>query len=275
MSNREYRAPIINPNEVVPPHPSPFRRYIRGETPPPGRSPRRYRSISISSSDEEIIPSHSRQSPIRARARARSISRSRSNSEETPVTRSTMNRAPIRARSESVSEDSSSSDEAPVARAIHRVQIRPRRLPRRSRTFTLLNIETGESSGRYRGYLPAQAASKCFTYVARNIRNSTGRSQDNITTEIFIRETTRHSKRKIYKYRCERRRIDHPIDRRIGGVNVRFQYHNSIKRLYQYKQKNKNNNSNNDNNDTKETSPLDITMVYPTPILIDDLVIEI
>ena len=59
----------------------------------------------------------------------------------------------------------------------------------------------------------------------------------------------------------------------IGEVNVRFEYYNNIssipkniKQSYQCKQ---------NNNGTKETSSLDIAIVYPSPILIDDLVVEI
>lgn len=87
------------------------------------------------------------------------------------------------------------------------------------RFFAQVDPNTREFNGRYTGFTPKQAASKAFTNYIRSNRIN----PHNI---IFIKETTRMSKNKIYKYTCMRVRNDQQVI--IGNRNVTYRYVNKL-----------------------------------------------
>jgi hypothetical protein len=133
----------------------------------------------------------------------------------------------------------------------------------------MLDITTGKLTGRYISNQPGKAASKCFTQFAR-------RNQVTVDTivHIYIRETTLNSKHKIYKYKCQRRRLNTPVRIRYphSTTHVRYEYYtkvhrmalpDDIKKQYEIYEV------------TSNKSQSDIKMTYPVPIVVDDYIIEI
>ena len=95
-----------------------------------------------------------------------------------------------------------------------------------SRNFKLVKPEMG---GLYTGNSPKQAAQKAFTQL---------RKQNKVRGEISfsIKETTKDSTRKIYKYKGRRNKLDEPQIVQFGsGKNakdVKYTHKDVIYRVY-------------------------------------------
>lgn len=99
------------------------------------------------------------------------------------------------------------------------------------RFFKLISDDNRIYSGRYQGEFPKQAASKAFTSICHKVPTI-----NSIT--FSIKECTRGSKRKIYKYEGERIRLNEPrvvtiSDRydRNHNYTIEYQYINRIRKL--------------------------------------------
>ena len=95
------------------------------------------------------------------------------------------------------------------------------------RSFGLLDMTTGRQRGRFRGHTPLQAASKAFTSAVKSCE----RAGTVFPREIYIREQTRGSFHKIFKYRCRRILLNYPQTIRIGQQEITYRYRNSISRM--------------------------------------------
>ena len=95
------------------------------------------------------------------------------------------------------------------------------------RIFTVEDFpHNGETYGRYKSKTPRGAASKAFTTLSRkiNLKNT-----DNKNFLVFtIKETTKNSSNKKYKYIGTRVELAEPIEKMIGGKLIRYKYRNII-----------------------------------------------
>lgn len=104
-----------------------------------------------------------------------------------------------------------------------------------ARYFKMLNPKTGESSGRYTGDTPKQAASKGFTKMVQRM-NSDGKKIPHQST-IYLRESTRNSSRKIYGYVATRQKLPVPqklkITDKVTGEKkvIIYYYRNKIHKV--------------------------------------------
>lgn len=119
-------------------------------------------------------------------------------------------------------------------------------VPKRERYFKLFDIKTNESTGRYKGETPKQAASKAYTKMIRSM----AKNGQKIPTysNIYLRESTRTpqqvdgasrviTKKKIYGYRAHRNPVT-PVQKvtvvnKITGEEkeITHRYRNDIKKL--------------------------------------------
>lgn len=102
------------------------------------------------------------------------------------------------------------------------------------RTFQLYDEENDKVLGRYYGKFPKRAAYKAFTQLV-NKRKGDGLYNDGDLIIFKIKECTRNSKKKIYKYEGRRIRLDNPQFIRInqrGGDHrdINFLYRNNVRK---------------------------------------------
>lgn len=76
------------------------------------------------------------------------------------------------------------------------------------RFFKRIDLKTGETSGRYVGVTPKQAASKADTKLRQKFKRD-GKPYPDVNY-IYIRESTRNSLKKVYAYISEPNRLDKP-----------------------------------------------------------------
>ena len=111
------------------------------------------------------------------------------------------------------------------------------------RYFKLIR-EDGTTHGRYTGDTPKQAASKSYTKMVQKLRKDGSKIPKSCI--IYIRESTRHSPRKIYGYQASRQKLDVPqklpikdkltgkpvIDKKTGEPKViTYRYRNKIQKV--------------------------------------------
>ena len=76
------------------------------------------------------------------------------------------------------------------------------------RYFKGVDPKTGELTGRYSGLTPKQGASKYYTKITQKYRKNGKKPPKH--TKVYIRESTRQRKKKIYGYTCESVTLDEP-----------------------------------------------------------------
>ncbi|NBP13187.1 hypothetical protein EBU95_02185 [bacterium] len=99
-----------------------------------------------------------------------------------------------------------------------------------SRSFTVDAIyrsgsKSRISGGRYISSTPSGAARKAFSQAYRRMNNTGGR----FSLEIHIRETTRGTSDKIFKYRVSR--VHDPVQVERGGVIVEYEYQTKVRAI--------------------------------------------
>lgn len=106
---------------------------------------------------------------------------------------------------------------------------------KKKRNFKRIDPKTGENIGRYIGATPKQAASKSYTrYVMTAIKLGKRVPKK---TDIFIRESTIPSQKKIYAYHAKRIKLDEPqviqIRDKAKGTEkiVTYKYRNVITKI--------------------------------------------
>lgn len=98
-----------------------------------------------------------------------------------------------------------------------------------SRTFKLQIGENDESTGRYTGNSPYQAASKAFSEYVR-IR----KQQKQTTTGSFkftLIESTQGSNHKAYRYQGKRVKLSEPVVYTVGNNEIVKEYKNKIQKV--------------------------------------------
>lgn len=97
-------------------------------------------------------------------------------------------------------------------------------------------IYNNEIQGRYCGKKPKQAANKAFSSIIKDIKK-TGEQKDGVNIDInfSIRECTRNSKHKEYKYVGIRESLDKPVKVTInnddGSIKeITYNFHNKIQK---------------------------------------------
>ena len=80
------------------------------------------------------------------------------------------------------------------------------------------------SGGRYMSKTPVNAAKKAFSHILRQ-KDFKGR----VTMEIHIRETTRGSNNKIYKYKVSKKNKETKVDRE--GETIVYNYITYVKSI--------------------------------------------
>jgi hypothetical protein len=125
------------------------------------------------------------------------------------------------------------------------------KVPNGERYFKLVKSKIGDQEGRFTGRTPKQAASKAFTKLLMKAKeNSTMPDQ---STKIFIKESTRGSKQKIYGFEAKRVELDQPqeltiMDKSTGQFKtISYKYRNEINRL-------KNQDKSDESNESNESS---------------------
>ena len=114
------------------------------------------------------------------------------------------------------------------------------------RSFEIIKINSSYKTinkkigGRFISYRPYDAGLKAFNYIIRDISN------DFINFKITIKESTRKSNKKEYKYNFTRYKLLRPIVKEINKKSIKFQYKTTSKKitkkqyqLYLIKQKSK------------------------------------
>ena len=85
--------------------------------------------------------------------------------------------------------------------------------------------------GRYTGRTPKQAASKAFSSLIKMKKMNQGTYMEGGELQnqcIILRECTKGSKKKIYKYNVSRTQLDNPVFIKIGQNMIKYQYRNRI-----------------------------------------------
>ena len=105
-----------------------------------------------------------------------------------------------------------------------------------ARFFKLINPETGESTGRFTGYTPRQAASKAFTKMLQ-YKKLSGDDALGSETNVQIVESTRGAPHKVSTYACQRKKLDEPqrlFIKTDNGVErvISYSYRNEIRRVH-------------------------------------------
>ena len=97
-------------------------------------------------------------------------------------------------------------------------------------------IYNGETQGRYGGKKPKQAANKAFSSIVKDMKKN-GNQQGGVNVDInfSIRECTRNSKHKEYKYVGVRESLNQPVKVTInnedGSVKeITYNFHNKIQK---------------------------------------------
>jgi hypothetical protein len=103
-----------------------------------------------------------------------------------------------------------------------------------SRYFKMVNSKDMSTTGRYTGETPKQAASKGYTKLIQSYKKD-GKAIPS-KTNIFLRESTRGSNKKIYGYSASRVKLDKPQTLQIpdgkGDVKeITYHYRNKIKKI--------------------------------------------
>ncbi|BCS83004.1 hypothetical protein QLL95_gp1119 [Cotonvirus japonicus] len=106
----------------------------------------------------------------------------------------------------------------------------------KERYFKLIDPKTNKSFGRYTGGTPKQAASKGFTKIVHNIQTEKGKVPKDFLKEIYLRESTRGSPRKIYGYKAQRQELAKPQSIDIKGSDgkvkrITYRYRNKIHKI--------------------------------------------
>lgn len=83
------------------------------------------------------------------------------------------------------------------------------------RSFTRVK-SNGEAEGTYKSSTPAGAAKKAFTKMGK------------ASATITIRETTRGSAKKEFKYRCERQALNPPRQVERNGTVIEYKFETRI-----------------------------------------------
>lgn len=107
--------------------------------------------------------------------------------------------------------------------------------PAKERFFKLVDPETGETSGRYTGKTPKQAASKGYTKRLKKYKEE-GKKHPHKSI-IYMRESTRGSSKKYYGYSASRIQLPEPqqlkIKDKLTGKKkiITYHYRNKIKKV--------------------------------------------
>jgi hypothetical protein len=94
-------------------------------------------------------------------------------------------------------------------------------------------VYEGEVSGRFSGNKPKQAANKALTSIAKGM----GVNAEGAEINFSIVECTRGSKRKVYKYKGRRVKLDKPMEVLIkgkegnAGKTIVYNYNNKVQKL--------------------------------------------
>ena len=95
------------------------------------------------------------------------------------------------------------------------------------RSFTLTHIKgdkTKISENRFVSSTPASAAKKAFTRICRDKKISGVCSY-----QISMKETTRGSNEKVYKYDLKREKLKKPLIVQRGEVKIKIEFETKIK----------------------------------------------
>ncbi len=102
------------------------------------------------------------------------------------------------------------------------------------RYFKLIYNE--EVQGRYCGKKPKQAANKAFSSIIKTLKQS-GQQNGGVNVDInfTIRECTRNSKHKEYKYIGKRQVLDNPVQVKIANADgsvkqIEYKFHNKLQK---------------------------------------------
>ncbi len=94
----------------------------------------------------------------------------------------------------------------------------------KKRSFTLL--KDSDEKGRYMSANPSGAARKAFSQLCRSDKKT-----GECTMEIELRETTQDSKKKVYKYRVSRKKLEEPLKIDRGGKSITVSYETKVKSM--------------------------------------------
>lgn len=106
---------------------------------------------------------------------------------------------------------------------------------KRKRYFKLLDKGGSKSIGRYTGETPKQAASKAFTKLSQKLKNDGKKIPKE--NQIFLRESTRGSNRKVYGYSASKNKLKTPqelhIKDKVTGEKktIIYNYRNNIRKI--------------------------------------------
>ena len=124
----------------------------------------------------------------------------------------------------------------PAKRALAKKVERKRRAPLpegASRSFRLVEPMEG---GYFKGKTPRQAAAKAYTSLRRHDLNKDSQKGGAYKKEFVIREVTKSSDRKLYKYRGQYDKLATPIERVIkkptGDIKIVNKFKANITRVY-------------------------------------------
>ena len=102
------------------------------------------------------------------------------------------------------------------------------------RYFKLIYNE--EVQGRYCGKKPKQAANKAFSSIIKDLKK-TGQQNGGVNVDInfSIRECTRNSKHKEYKYIGKRQVLENPVQVKIANADgsvkqIEYKFHNKLQK---------------------------------------------
>lgn len=102
-----------------------------------------------------------------------------------------------------------------------------------TRTFTVEAVLQSDKKlkmhgGRYVSETPSGAARKAFSQAYRQLRQA-GSPPSRFSLEIHLRETTRESKHKVYKYRVSK--VNQSVEFVLNGETVIRNYVTKVKSL--------------------------------------------
>lgn len=106
-------------------------------------------------------------------------------------------------------------------------------LEKKKRYFKLYDIKTNIQYGRYKGYIPKQAASKAFTKFLRRLKKE-GLPVPRKPITIYLRESTQRSSHKFYAYKAWQDKLNKPQiletpDQKTGEPKtIVYHYRNKI-----------------------------------------------
>jgi len=97
-------------------------------------------------------------------------------------------------------------------------------------------IYNNEIQGRYCGKKPKQAANKAFSSIIKDYKKTGGENGGvNLDINFSIRECTRNSKHKEYKYIGKRQVLENPVKVKIANVDgsikqIEYKFHNKLQK---------------------------------------------